>query len=360
MRSVADRLLGIPSTYRPGRRLLLGCGLLLLAGFAMGTATARSDAGEVNLYSYRQEFLIRPLLDAFTAETGITVNVVFAKGGVLERLKAEGENTPADAVLTVDIARLKAITESGLLQPVASAVLEANIPSQYRDPGGLWFGLTTRARVIYYAKDRVRPAMLSTYEDLADSKWKGKICVRSGKHVYNRALVAALIAAHGEAKARAWVRGLVANLARKPQGNDRAQVKALMEGVCDVALGNTYYMGQMKTNEKYPEQKAWAAAAGIFFPNQNQRGTHVNVSAAAVTKWAKRRANAIRLIEFLSGGQAQWMYASRNFEYPVKDGVAWHPEVASWGRFKSDAVSLSRIAELSPAAARIFAQAGWL
>ncbi|MFQ5953660.1 MAG: Fe(3+) ABC transporter substrate-binding protein [Kiloniellales bacterium] len=345
---------------RRGRRVAMGCALSAVAGVLWGGRAALSAEAEVNLYSYRQEFLIRPLLDAFTEETGIKVNVVFARTGMLERLKAEGENTPADVVLTVDIARLQAIADAGLLQPVKSAVLETNIPAPYRDPSGLWFGLTTRARVIYYAKDRVDPAELSTYEDLADPKWRGRLCARSGKHAYNRALVASMIAAHGEAKARAWVEGLVANFARKPQGNDRAQVKALMQGVCDIALGNTYYMGKMKTNDEHPEQKAWAAAARIFFPNQDGRGTHVNLSGAGVTKWAKRRAGAIRLIEFLSGDAAQRLYASQNFEYPVKDGVAWQAEVASWGRFKADTVGLSRIAELSPAAVRIINQAGWL
>ena len=344
-----------------GGRRVLGQALLVLAGVSVAASVALpAAAGEVNLYSYRQDFLIRPLLDAFTERTGIKVNVVFARVGMMERLKAEGRNTSADAVLSADIARLTAISEAGLLQPVRSAVLERNIPARYRDPGGLWFGLTTRARVIFYAKDRVRPAALSTYEDLADPKWKGRVCARSGKHVYNRALVASMIAAHGEARARAWVRGLVANFARKPQGNDRAQVKALMQGVCDVALGNTYYMGKMKTNEKHPEQKAWAAAARIFFPNQDGRGTHVGISGAGVTKWARRRDNAVRLIEFLSGDEAQRMYASRNFEYPVKEGVAWHPEVESWGRFKADSIGLAGIAELSPAAARIIDQAGWL
>ena len=335
-----------------------GCALVLATLFGWAGAAAAQDR-EVNLYSYRQEFLIRPLLDAFTDRTGIKVNVVYAKTGMLERLKAEAENTPADMVLTTDVAVLKQHADEGLLRPVRSAVLEVNIPARYRNPDGLWFGLTTRARVIYYAKDRVSADELTTYEDLADPKWRGRICVRSGKHPYNRGLVAAMIAAHGEARTLEWVTGLVANLARKPQGNERAQVKALMQGVCDLALGNTYYMGKMKTNEKQPEQKAWAAAARIIFPNQDDRGTHVNISGAAVTKHAKRRDNAVRLIEFLSGDMAQAIYASDNFEYPVKPGVAWHPEVESWGRFKADATDLTDIAGRMPAAVRIIHQGGW-
>ena len=340
--------------------------VLLVLAVAVGglalteeSATAASDENVVNVYSYRQEFLIRPFLDAFEKDTGIEVNVVFAKKGLLERLKAEGMNSPADVLLTADISRLDGPVREDLLQPVSSSTLDTNVPAQYRHPDGLWYGLTTRARLVYYSKERVKPEELSTYEDLADPKWKGRICVRQGSHVYNRALVASMIAAHGEEKAEVWAKDLVANFARKPQGNDRGQVKAIKEGVCDIALGNSYYMGKMKTNEKKPEQKEWAAAVGIFFPNQEDRGTHVNISGAAITKSAKHRDNAVRLLEFLSDSFAQEMYASVNFEYPVKQGVKWNGEVASWGSFRSDTVALQTIADLSPAASRLIDRAGW-
>ncbi|MCZ6607753.1 MAG: extracellular solute-binding protein, partial [Alphaproteobacteria bacterium] len=244
-----------------------------------------------------------------------------------------------------------------------SAVLRANIPARYRHPDGLWFGLTTRARVIYADKTRVKPGEVSTYEDLADPRFKGRVCTRSGKHAYNISLLASFIAAKGEKAAEAWARALQSNLARRPQGNDRAQVRAIMEGECDVALGNSYYMGKMATNDKKPEQKAWAAAVTIIFPNQPRagrpggdalgRGTHVNLSGGAVTKSAKNRDNAIRLLEFLSGDFAQRIYAEQNFEYPVKSGVPLHPLVASWGTFKADTVHLTEVAKYRTAAAKI-------
>jgi iron(III) transport system substrate-binding protein len=217
----------------------------------------------------------------------------------------------------------------------------------------LWFGLTTRARVIYAHKDRVKPGEITSYEDLAAPHMKGRVCIRSGKHIYNVSLLASIIAARGEAAAEEWARGLKANLARRPQGNDRAQVKAVFNGECDVALGNTYYMGKMVTNEKSPEQKEWAAAVNLIFPNQSDRGTHVNISGAAVTKSAKNKAEAVRLIEFLADDEAQKIYAERNFEYPVRAGVPLHPIVASWGAFKADTVLLSNVARLRTLATKI-------
>ena len=318
---------------------------------ALGPGTAGAE--EVNLYSYRQPFLIQPFLDEFTRRTGIEVNVVYARKGMLQRLKAEGRNTPADAVLTVDISRLDALTNAELLQPVSSPVLDRNIPAQYRHPHGLWYGLTTRARIIYAHKDRVKPGEAASYEDLAKPHMKGRVCTRSGKHVYTVSLIASIIEARGEKAAEAWLRGVKANLARKPQGNDRAQVKAIKDGVCDVSLGNAYYMGNMATNDKKPVEKEWAAAVRIVFPNQAGRGTHVNISGAAVTEHAKNRANAVRLLEFLSGDFAQKMYAEQNFEYPVKAGVEWHPMVAGWGGFKADGVNLDDIAKHRAAAAKL-------
>ncbi len=338
-------------------RGLLAAGLIAGTAVSGGPVVAADDV--VNVYSYRQEFLLNPFLEKFTEKTGIETNVVFAKKGMLERVKAEGENTEADVIMTVDIGRLNAFKEAGLIQAVDSKILQANIPAQFRDPANEWFGLTLRGRAVYFSKDRVDAAGLSTYEDLADPRWKGKICVRKGSHRYNVALVASMIAAHGEEQAREWVRGLVANFARTPQGNDRAQVKAIKEGECDLAIGNTYYMGKMATNEKDPEQKEWAAAAGLFFPNQDDRGAHMNVSGAAITKHSRHRENAVKLLEFLSGETAQQMSASVNYEYPVKDGVAWDPLVKSWGAFKQDTVPLAKIAELSPLAQRIIDEEGW-
>jgi len=312
-----------------------------------------ASATEINLYSYRQPFLLKPLLTAFTKETGIKVNVAYAKKGMLERLKAEGINSPADAVLTVDIGRLSDLVTAGLVQPVKSAVLEANIPAQYRHPEGLWFGLTTRARIIAAHATRVKPGEIASYEDLAAPRFKGRVCSRSGKHAYNLSLLASIIAAKGETEAQAWAAAVKGNLARKPQGNDRAQARAIKEGVCDVALLNTYYLGKMATNEKQPEQKEWVKAIRVVFPNQGDRGTHVNLSGAAVTKSAKHRAEAIKLLEFLSGSFAQKIYAEQNFEYPVKAAAPLHPMVASWGRFKADAVNLSEVAKYRTLATKI-------
>lgn len=330
----------------------------VLAAVAMPMAGAYA-ASEVNIYSYRQEFLIRPFLEQFTKNTGIAVNVVYAKKGILQRLKQEGTNTPADVVLTAEFSRLNALKEAGLLQAVDSAALKANIPAKYRDPANEWFGLTLRGRIIAYSKARVAASALKTYEDLADPKWKGKICVRTGSHYYNRALVASLVAAHGEAKAEEWVRALVTNFARKPQGNDRAQAKAVYEGVCDIAIMNTYYFGKMKFNQKNPEQKEWAKSLQILFPNQDGRGTHVNVSGAGIVKYAKNRANAVRLLEFLSGEFAQKMYAAKNYEYPVKPGVGWDDEVKSWGDYKADDLALVELFRFSPVAQRIIDRADW-
>jgi len=331
---------------------------VLLIG-SMGSKLALAGEGEVNLYSYRQPFLIQPMLEAFTEETGIEVNVVYAEKGMLERLKAEGENSPADAVLTADIGRLNDMVEAGVLQPVHSDVLERNIPAQYRHPDGLWFGLTSRARVIFASRDRVGTEEVVTYEDLADPKLKGRVCTRSGKHVYMVSLIASVIAHVGEDKAEQWLRGVRDNLARKPQGNDRAQAKAIYEGICDVAVANTYYMGKMATNDEKPEQKEWAESVRIVFPNQDDRGTHVNVSGAAVTGSAKNRDNAIRLLEFLSGDYAQQLYAEQNFEYPVKAGVPLHPLVASWGNFKADTIGLADVAEYRAAASKMVDRVGY-
>ena len=329
--------------------------LAAIVGLSMGVAGTAVADGEVNIYSYRQPFLIKPMLNAFTQQTGIKTNVVFAPKGMIERLKREGRNSPADMILTVDIGRINDAVEADVLQPVKSKKLMANIPSHDRDPSGLWYALTRRARVVYASRERVKPGDLSTYEALVDPKWKGRICIRSSQHVYNVALLASLVAHHGEAKAEEWARGLKANLARKPQGNDRAQVKAVFAGECDLALGNTYYMGKMLTNEK---QIAWAESVFVFFPNQKGRGAHMNISGAGVTRHAQRKDNAVKLLEFLSDDLAQKMYAEQNFEYPVKPGVPWSGLVESWGRFKADDIDMTKVARNRATAIRIFDRVG--
>ena len=322
--------------------------------FIMFTGTAFSN--EVNVYSYRQPFLIQPMFDAFTKESGIDVNVVFAKKGLSERLVREGKNSPADLVFTVDIGRLMDVVNKDLVQSVNTQLLTENIPSQYRDPEGKWFGLTTRTRSIYVSKARANLSEIQNYEDLSKPVWKGRICTRSGKHPYNLALIASMIAHHGEEKATEWLKGVKANLARKPQGNDRAQVKAIKEGVCDLSLGNNYYYGKMLNN---PDQVEWANAVHITFPNQSNRGTHVNISGMALTSSAPNKDNAIKLMEFLSEKFAQKMYSSDNFEYPVNPSVKPSALLQSWGSFKSDHLPLSEIAKLRKQAAIIVDQIGF-
>jgi len=256
-------------------------------------------------------------------------------------------------VLTVDIGRLDALREANLLESVDSSVLNANIPANFRHPDGLWFALTTRARFALVSKDRVKPGELQSLADLADPGLEGRICMRSGKHVYNIGLIAAVIAHEGEAAAEQWLRGVKHNLARKPQGNDRAQAKGIYEGVCDVAIVNHYYMGKMATNEKKPEQKQWAEAVRVQFLDQNGWGQHMNISGVGVIRNATNKANAVKLMEFLAGDTAQAMYASMNFEYPVKAGVKTHPLVESWGRFKMDTLNLAEIARYRKAASKL-------
>jgi len=305
---------------------------------------------EVNVYSHRQPELIQPLIDAFTAQSGITVNIAFVDKGMVERLVAEGNRTPADLVLTVDIARLSEVVNAGVTQPVDSAVLQANIPAQYRDPGNQWFGLTSRARIIYASKDRVAEGDVTTYADLADPKWTGRICTRSGTHDYNLALLGAVIAHDGEPAAKAWAEGVQANLARKPAGGDRDQVKAIWAGECDISLGNTYYMGEMLAD---PEQAEWANSVRIVFPTFVGGGTHMNISGVAMTKAAPNHDAALKLMEFLSSDEAQKIYAETNHEFPVKPGVPVSALVASWGAFTPDTLPLIDIAAERPVALKI-------
>ncbi len=322
---------------------------LRTALFATAALAAAPAFADVNIYSYRQPELIKPLMDQFTKETGIKVNIAFLKKGMLERLKAEGKRSPADLIFTVDIARLGGAVEAGVTQPVSSDILSANIPADLRDPDGQWFGLTTRARVIFASKTRA-PEGPATYDELADPKWKGRICTRSGTHAYTVALVSAAIYHMGPDGAKTWLEGVKSNLARRPQGNDRAQVKAVWAGECDVALGNTYYMGKMVNN---PEQVAWADSVNVVFPVFKGGGTHVNVSGMAMAKFAPNRDDALKLMEFLASPEAQEIYAEQNYEYPIAPGTKPSELVQSWGSFMPDDVNLMDIAKLRGPALRL-------
>ncbi len=324
--------------------------LKLLLISTLFSAVAAANSQEVNVYSYRQPFLVQPMFDEFTKQSGVKVNVVFAKKGLAERLTREGRNSPADLIFTVDIGRLMEVTNKDLVQAVASETLKQNIPAQYRDPENRWFGLTTRTRSIYASKARADLADIENYEDLSKPVWKGRICTRSGKHPYNLALIASMIAHHGEAEAKSWLLGVKANLARRPQGNDRAQVKAINEGICDLSLGNNYYFGKMLNDKK---QLAWAESVHLTFPNQANRGTHVNISGMALTKHSPNKESAIKLMEFLTQDYAQSLYAEQNFEYPVNTKIEPSALVKSWGSFKSDTLPLADIANLRKRAAQL-------
>ncbi len=332
----------------------------LMLFLTLVSLSAPSLSAEVNVYSGRKEALIKPLLDRFTEQTGIKTRLVAAKADkLLVRLQNEGRNTPADLFITVDAGRLHRAKKAGVLQPVESEALKRSVPAHLRDPEGQWYGLSQRARVIFYARDRVRPEDLSTYEDLADPRWKGKICIRGSGNIYNQSLVASLSIANGEKATEEWARGLVRNMARPPRGGDRDQIMAAAAGQCDLAVANTYYYGKMLTNSKNPAQKKAARKMGLFWPNQQGRGTHVNVSGAGVTRYAKNRDEAIRLLEFLVSPEAQKWYAEVNFEYPVVEGVETSERLRSWGDFKADRVNLDRLGELNPLAVRIMDRAGW-
>lgn len=318
-----------------------------------------AEGAEVNVYSARKEDLIKPLLDRFTAQTGIQVNLVTGKAdALLTRLQSEGDSSPADLLVTTDAGRLYRAQAAGVIQAVSSPALEAAIPATYRDPEGHWFGLSLRARPILYIKGRVDPASLSTYEALAEPQWKGKICIRSSDSIYNQSLVASLIAADGEEAAETWAKGLVANLAKPPQGGDRDQIKAAAAGQCDLAIANTYYLAGMLGSAN-PAEQAAAGQMGVFWPNQAGRGAHVNVSGAAVTKAAKHKAEAIQLLEFMATPESQAWYAQANGEYPVVPGVEVGETLAAWGTFKADTLNLARLGELNGEAARLMDRAGW-
>jgi len=310
---------------------------------ALLTGLALPAMAEVNVYSYRQPQLIQPLVDAFTADTGIEVNIAFLNQGLTERLLAEGKRTPADIILTADVQHLAEAVDAGVTQPVESDIMMANVPEGFRDPGHQWFGLTSRARIVYASKERVAPGEVTTYEALVDPKWRGRICTRSGLHAYNTALTAAMIAHHGVDYTRTWLEGLKANLAMKPQGNDRAQVKSIWAGECDISLGNTYYMGEMLEDD---EQRQWAESVRIDFPVFEGHGTHVNISGVAMTKYAPHPEDALKFMEFLTSPEAQAIYAAANHEYPVSPGAEPSDLVKSWGSFTPDDVDLMELARL--------------
>jgi iron(III) transport system substrate-binding protein len=326
----------------------------LLAAAASTSALAQS--GEVNVYSYREQKLIQPLFDAFTKDTGIKVNVVSASSGLEQRIATEGANSPADVLLTVDVARLQDAVNAGIAQPIKSATLDKAIPAQYRDPNGLWYGISMRARVVYASKDRVTQNAI-TYEELSDPKWKGKICIRSGQHMYNNALFAAYIVKHGEAKAEEWLKGLKANLAQKPSGGDREVARDIAAGKCDIGLGNTYYWALM--NDKETDKKVWADATRVILPTFQGGGTHVNLSGVVLAKNAPNKANAVKLIEWLAGEKAQHIYADQNYEYPLLAEVPVNPTINGYGKLKPDAMPVAKIAEQKKAAATLVDKVGF-
>jgi len=316
-------------------------------------------AEEVNLYSARKEELIKPLLDRFTRKTGVKVNLVTGKeDALLQRLKTEGRNSPADLLLTSDAGRLFRARESGVLAAIDSATLAKLVPANYRDPDGYWFGLSVRARPIVYVKQRVHASELSTYEALGDPKWKGRICIRSSDNIYNQSLVASMISHRGVAATEAWARGFVANFARPPVGGDRDQVLAAAAGQCDVVVVNTYYLAGM-VHDKNSAHREAASKVAVFWPNQKDRGTHVNVSGIGLTAAARHKANAIRLVEFLAGDEAQQWYAETNHEYPIRASVPVSKTLAAMGTFRADPLKLHELGKHNAEAVRLMDRVGW-
>jgi iron(III) transport system substrate-binding protein len=314
-----------------------------LAGITILSSGAAIAAEEVNLYTTREPGLVEPLLEAFSEATGVKVNTVFVKEGLAERVAAEGANSPADVLMTVDFGNLVDLVDKGVTQAIESPVLAAAVPEALRDPNGQWYGLSQRARVVYVSKDRVDLDTI-TYEELADPKWAGKFCIRSGQHPYNTALIAAYIARHGEAEAEKWLTALKANLARKPGGGDRDVAKDILGGICDIGVANSYYVGLMRSGAGGPEQIAWGEAINVILPTFRDGGTQVNISGAAMAKNAPNKANALKLLEYLVSDGEQGIYAKANFEYPIKAGVAPDPIIAALGELTPDTTSLVTIA----------------
>ncbi|WP_237152156.1 Fe(3+) ABC transporter substrate-binding protein [Oryzibacter oryziterrae] len=324
--------------------------------FAITAATA----AEVNIYTTREPGLIQPLLDRYTAETGVAINTIFMNEGLGERVASEGENSPADILMTVDYGNLTDLVDRGLTQPIQSDTLDAAVPSALRDPQHMWYALSMRARTIYLSKDRVPDGAISTYEELADPKWKGKVCIRSGQHPYNTSLIAAMIVKDGEDAAKAWLEGVKANLARKPGGGDRDVAKDILAGICDIGVGNSYYVGLMRSGAGGEDQKAWGAAIKVVLPTfKDGEGSHVNVSGAAIAKFSPNKAEAVKLLEFLTSDEAQELYAKSNFEYPVKAGVAADPIIAALGTLKIDPTPLTEITAQRKAASLLVDDTGF-
>ncbi|WP_417326245.1 Fe(3+) ABC transporter substrate-binding protein [Halarcobacter sp.] len=334
----------------------------MLKKLALGTLVLASSlfaANEVNVYSHRHYDTDKQLFKMFEEKTGIKVNVVKAKASALiKRIESEGKNSPADVLITVDAGRLYQATEKDLLQSIDSDYLTKNIPAQLRDKDNKWFALTKRSRVAVYKLGTGIEKELKTYEDLADPKFKGKIMVRSSNNIYNQSLMAAMIAHHGEEKALEWAKGVVANMAKKPKGNDRYQVKAVANGIGEIAIANTYYIGKMVDNKEVAQAEA-VKKVKILFPKFENGGTHINVSGAGVAKYAPNKENAIKFVEFLASPDAQELFAKGNFEYPVLKGVKASKLVSSWGTFEDDTISINTLGENNAKAVKIFDQAGW-
>ncbi|MCB5161151.1 Fe(3+) ABC transporter substrate-binding protein [Marinomonas algarum] len=325
------------------------------------TSASAIASGEVNVYSARNEALIAPLLDTFSKENDVKVNLITGKAdALLSRLQSEGDASPADVFITVDAGRLYRAKEAGVLQPFETKQLNKVVPEHLKDREGYWYGLSQRSRVIFYNPENVNAAQLSTYEDLADPKWKGKICIRSSSNIYNQSLVASMIDAHGEAKTLDWAKGLVANFARPPAGGDTDQIKAVAAGVCDVAVANTYYFGRLGLSKQSSDRAIFDKLA-MHWPNQasNQRGAHVNVSGIGITASSQNIDNAKKLIDFLTNDQSQTWYANVNNEYAVVDGIAPPKSLAKFGEFKADTVSLSVLGENNRKAVELMDKAGW-
>lgn len=339
--------------------LKFGLMLSLITLFvACGNSTS-SEEQVVNVYTHRHYKADDELFKKFTEDTGIKVNIVNASADeLMQRLETEGEDSNADILITVDAGRLYRAQSKGLLQPIRSETLEANIGKEFREKDGYWYGMTYRARIIAYAKDRVNPEDIKTYEDLADPKWKEKVVIRSSENIYNQSLLASIIVADGEENATAWAEGVVANMARNPKGSDRDQVKAVASGEGDIAVVNTYYIGLMLNDENAEERKA-GESVGIIFPNQDGRGTHINVSGIGVTKYSPNRDNAIKLMEFLSGEEAQQTLANLNYEYPINPKANKAAILKTWGDFKADEINLSELGKKNSEAVKIFDKVGW-
>jgi iron(III) transport system substrate-binding protein len=340
------------SICRSGR--LSGAAIL-----AIGLGIQGAQAQEVNVYSSRHYDTDVALYQGFTDETGIEVNLIEGDADqLIERIKAEGRNSPADVLISVDAGRLWRAEDAGLLQPISSAVLEERIPAKLRHPEGEWFGLSQRLRGIVYAKDRVDPGEIASYEDLADPKWEGRICIRSSTNVYNQSLVASMIETNGIEETEAWAKGLVANLARPPQGGDTDQIEAVAAGECDVAVVNHYYLVRLLESDS-EEERAVADQVDILFPNQDGRGAHANVSGAGVVATAPNRENAVRFLEYLATPEAQAYFAQGNFEFPVVDGVKLVPVLEQWREVKTDDVNAAKLGENNPEAVKLMDRAGW-